>query len=173
MWYWNCYPGARVDSDAPLYQLFDKEMWDDFSFTERYPARDELTRYFDHIDDKIHFSEHTEYNKRVEGAKFDEGENKWTIVCKDGAKAKARWFIPAIGFAAKPYVPKYKGAENFKGQMHHTAVSHPSTVVNGRTDVYRNGPRKESTSPASASPSWARAHRAFRSCKSARNRPSS
>lgn len=26
IWYWNCYPGARVDSDAPIYQLFDKEL---------------------------------------------------------------------------------------------------------------------------------------------------
>lgn len=122
MWYWNCYPGARVDSDAPLYQLFDKEMWDDFSFTERYPARNELTRYFDHIDSKIHFSEHTEYNKRVDGANFDEDEQKWEVRCKDGSRAKARWFIPAIGFAAKPYIPKYKGMERFKGQMRHTAV---------------------------------------------------
>lgn len=24
IWYWNCYPGARVDSDTPIYQLFDK-----------------------------------------------------------------------------------------------------------------------------------------------------
>ncbi|KAK1017426.1 hypothetical protein LTR33_019428, partial [Friedmanniomyces endolithicus] len=26
IWYWNCYPGARVDSDTPIYQLFDKEL---------------------------------------------------------------------------------------------------------------------------------------------------
>lgn len=36
IWYWNCYPGARVDSDTPIYQLFDKELWEDFTFKERY-----------------------------------------------------------------------------------------------------------------------------------------
>jgi cation diffusion facilitator CzcD-associated flavoprotein CzcO len=121
--YWNAYPGARVDSDAPLYQLFDRELWADFSFTERYPARDELCRYFDHIDGKIGFSRDTEYNKRVVGARFDEGARLWTVRCEDGAEARARWFIPAIGFAAKAYIPTIKGAETFAGEMHHTAVS--------------------------------------------------
>lgn len=121
VWVPNNYPGARVDSDAPLYQLFDKEIWEDFSFHERYPDRNELCRYFDHIDSKIHFSEVTEYNKDVKSARFDDKSNKWTIECADGSRARARWFIPAIGFAAKAYIPKMEGMEDFKGIMHHTA----------------------------------------------------
>ena len=35
IWYWNCYPGARVDTDSPIYQLFDKELWKDWTFKER------------------------------------------------------------------------------------------------------------------------------------------
>lgn len=112
-----------MDSDAPLYQLFDKEIWQDFSFHERYPDRNELCRYFDHIDSKVRFSEHTEYNKDVKSARFDDGTNKWTIECADGSRARARWFIPAIGFAAKAYIPKIEGMDEFKGIMHHTAVS--------------------------------------------------
>ena len=34
----------------------------------------------------------------------------------------ARWFIPAIGFAAKAYIPTMEGMGDFKGIMHHTAV---------------------------------------------------
>jgi len=117
------YSGARVDSDAPLYQLFDQEIWQDFSFQERYPDRNELCRYFDHIDSKIKFSEHAEYNKNVQSARFDEEMNKWTIQCQDGSSAMARWFIPAIGFAAKAYIPKIEGMKDYKGVMHHTAVS--------------------------------------------------
>lgn len=63
IWYWNvrktqgmrgsrlklilikCYPGARVDSDTPIYQLFDKELWEDFTYDERYPGGKELRRY--------------------------------------------------------------------------------------------------------------------------------
>ncbi|KAK3073666.1 hypothetical protein LTR53_004530, partial [Teratosphaeriaceae sp. CCFEE 6253] len=50
IWYWNCYPGARVDSDTPIYQLFDKELWEDFTFEERYAGWKELRRYFKHIE---------------------------------------------------------------------------------------------------------------------------
>ena len=49
--------------------------------------------------------------------------NKWTITCEDGSSAVARWFIPAIGFAAKAYIPTMEGMGDFKGIMHHTAVS--------------------------------------------------
>jgi NAD(P)-binding Rossmann-like domain len=42
IWYWNCYPGARVDSDAPSYQFFMEETWKDWTWTERYPDWKEL-----------------------------------------------------------------------------------------------------------------------------------
>lgn len=55
----NCYPGARVDSDTPIYQLFDKELWEDFTYKERYPGGPELRRYFEYVDKKWNVSEHT------------------------------------------------------------------------------------------------------------------
>ena len=123
IWYWNCYPGARVDSDAPIYQLFDKEIWEEFSFTERYPGWQELRRYFDFLDSKIQYTKDTLFNKTVSGATFDESTHQWLVNCADGSQYYGRWFIPAIGFAAKAYKPPLPGAENFKGVMHHTAVS--------------------------------------------------
>lgn len=60
IWYWNVYPGARVDTDTPIYQLFDKELWDDFTFKERYAGWKELRRYFDHVDKKWNLRQHFE-----------------------------------------------------------------------------------------------------------------
>ncbi|KAL9052213.1 MAG: hypothetical protein Q9162_005538 [Coniocarpon cinnabarinum] len=121
IWYWNCYPGARVDSDAPIYQLFDKEIWEEFSFKERYPGWQELRRYFDFLDRKLEFTKDTAFNKTVTGATFDESRDQWLVKCADGSQTYARWFIPAIGFAAKAYKPHFPGEEKFKGAMHHTA----------------------------------------------------
>jgi len=123
--------------------LFDKEIWQDFSFHERYPDRNELCRYFDHIDSKIKFSEHAEYNKNVKSARFDEITNKWTITCEDGSSALARWFIPAIGFAARAYIPTMEGMGDFKGIMHHTAVS-PVLFPKRMNADSSNGHREES-----------------------------
>ena len=29
VWYWNCYPGARVDSPGPMYQFSREDLWRD------------------------------------------------------------------------------------------------------------------------------------------------
>ncbi|KAM3424604.1 hypothetical protein BST61_g6594 [Cercospora zeina] len=121
IWYWNCYPGARVDSDTPIYQLFDKELWEDFTYQERYPAWPELRRYFQHVDKKWNVSAHTTYNKCVDTATFDVKTNLWTIETADETTIQARWFMPCIGFASKHYSPPFPGLSNFKGEVYHTA----------------------------------------------------
>jgi len=37
IWYWNCYPGARVDSHVPNYEFSIEELWRDWNWTERFP----------------------------------------------------------------------------------------------------------------------------------------
>lgn len=122
IWYWNCYPGARVDSDTPIYQLFDKDLWEDFTFKERYAGGPELRRYFDHIEKKWHVSEHITYNKHVDGAYFDENKKQWLVDCSDGSEITCEWFIPCIGFASRRYTPPIQGLSNFRGDIYHTAV---------------------------------------------------
>jgi phytoene dehydrogenase-like protein len=43
-WYWNRYPGARVDSEWPFYQLSIPEVYGTFNFHERFPDHRELRR---------------------------------------------------------------------------------------------------------------------------------
>jgi cation diffusion facilitator CzcD-associated flavoprotein CzcO len=37
VWYWNCYPGARVTSPAPMYQFSRDDLWRDWKFSELIP----------------------------------------------------------------------------------------------------------------------------------------
>ncbi|KAF2723927.1 cyclohexanone monooxygenase [Polychaeton citri CBS 116435] len=122
IWYWNCYPGARVDSDTPIYQLFDKELWEDFTFKERYAGWKELRRYFQHVEKKWDVRKHIDFNKHVDAAKFDESRHQWLVECADGTQIYARWFIPCIGFASKRYTPPVPGLSTFRGDVYHTAV---------------------------------------------------
>jgi cation diffusion facilitator CzcD-associated flavoprotein CzcO len=121
IWYWNCYPGARVDSDTPIYQLFDKELWEDFTYKERYPGGPELRRYFEYVDKKWDVSKHTVFNKCVDTATFDEKANEWIVECSDESTIRCKWFMPNIGFASKHYSPPFPGLGNFKGEIFHTA----------------------------------------------------
>ena len=35
VWHWNCYPGARVDSQVPNYQFSFEELWKGWSWTAK------------------------------------------------------------------------------------------------------------------------------------------
>ena len=48
-WYWNRYPGARVDSQSHVYQYwFSRELNDEWNWSERFPAQPEVERYLNH-----------------------------------------------------------------------------------------------------------------------------
>src|SRR3546814_6617349 len=38
IWHWNCYPGARVDSQIPLYEFSMPEVWQPWTWSERFPG---------------------------------------------------------------------------------------------------------------------------------------
>ncbi|KIJ37499.1 hypothetical protein M422DRAFT_144347, partial [Sphaerobolus stellatus SS14] len=71
VWYWNAYPGARVDSDVPIYEYSKKDLWKDWNWTEKFPGRQELRKYFEYVDSKLDVKSHIQFNARVIGAEFD------------------------------------------------------------------------------------------------------
>jgi cyclohexanone monooxygenase len=121
IWYWNCYPGARVDSHVPNYEFSIEALWRDWSWTERFPAWDELRRYFRYVDEKLGLSCDVRLDCRVTAARFDADADQWEIECADGQRVRARFLIPCTGFAAKAYVPRLPGVERFVGPCIHTA----------------------------------------------------
>ena len=121
VWYWNCYPGARVDSHVPNYELSIEAVWRDWTWSERFPAWDELRRYFRHVDEKLDLSRDVRFDTRVTAARFDPAADQWQIDCADGHRVRARFFLPCTGFAAKAHVPDLPGLDRFAGPCVHTA----------------------------------------------------
>jgi hypothetical protein len=64
VWYWNCYPGARTDSETPHYAFPMEELWRDWIWTERYASREEIIRYFQYVDTKLDISKDCTYVAR-------------------------------------------------------------------------------------------------------------
>lgn len=52
VWFWNRYPGARVDSSVPFYEFDDPALWKDWSWKQRFPNSVELRAYFARVADK-------------------------------------------------------------------------------------------------------------------------
>ncbi|MBS0473157.1 MAG: NAD(P)/FAD-dependent oxidoreductase [Proteobacteria bacterium] len=121
IWYWNCYPGARVDTHVPLYEFSDPDLWKDWNWSERFPSWEELREYFGYVDSKLHLSRDIRFNKRVKAASFDEYARLWHVETAAGERVDARFLLFCTGFAAKPYLPEISDLSKFRGAVHHTA----------------------------------------------------
>ena len=93
VWYWNCYPGARVDSPGPMYQFSRDDLWRDWKFSELYPSWQEIRAYFHYVDEKLDLSRDIHFNRRVNEAEFDPARNRWTVRSSDGSVTRARYFV--------------------------------------------------------------------------------
>jgi len=122
VWYWNCYPGARVDSPGPIYQYSRDDLWRKWQFSELYPSWQEIREYFRYVDEKLGLSRDIRFNRRVNEAEFDRARNRWTVRSNDGSVTTARYFVLCTGLGSKPYVPDLPGLSDFAGEGHHTAL---------------------------------------------------
>lgn len=132
VWYWNCYPGARVDSAVPIYAFNDERILRDFKWSEEFPGWPEIQRYFKYADKVLDFSRDTDFNTYVKSAVWDDGRCVWKVDATNGTQYTAKYFIPCLGFSAKLYIPPFKGLESFKGQWQHTSRWDPEIPLEGR-----------------------------------------
>ena len=121
IWHWNSYPGARVDSQYPIYQYSLPEVYTDWTWSEEYPGSEELRAYFNHCDKQLDLSKDVIFGTKVVGARFDGTQNKWTIDCDTGTRITARFFLCCAGFAAKRHFPDWPGLESYEGTICHSS----------------------------------------------------
>jgi cation diffusion facilitator CzcD-associated flavoprotein CzcO len=120
-WYWNRYPGARCDSDSYIYGFtFDKDLLQEWEWTERYPEQPEILRYLEHVAKRYDLKRDIQFGTRVIGAEYDENTKLWTVHFDKGKDVTAHYFIAAVGSLSTYNLPKFKGLEKFKGKWYHT-----------------------------------------------------
>lgn len=122
IWHWNCYPGARVDSDCPIYQYSIDELWKEWDWSERFPGWKEMREYFKFVDRKLNLSKDITFNTRVQTADFDETNREWVVRSIGNGPIRAQFLIVNTGFGSKPHTPKIDGLDKFKGECHHTGL---------------------------------------------------
>ena len=96
-WYWNCYPGARVDSPSHVYQYwFSDELIDEWNWGERFPAQPETERYLNYVADKFDLRKDFQFETRVTSARWDEAASCWRIGT-DRGDFSTRFFVTCAG----------------------------------------------------------------------------
>jgi cyclohexanone monooxygenase len=120
-WYWNRYPGARVDVESQEYSYsFSEDLQDEWLWTERYAAQPELLDYLNHVADRFDLRRDIQFDTRVTAATFDEAQALWTVATDGGETVQARYCIMATGCLSVPNEPAFPGQDLFKGPTYHT-----------------------------------------------------
>jgi cyclohexanone monooxygenase len=120
-WFWNRYPGARVDIESQEYSYsFSEELEKEWEWTERYASQPELLKYLNHVADRFDLRRDIQLNTRVTAATFDETSARWSIVTNAGDTVWARFCIMATGCLSVAKQPEFPGVETFKGKTYHT-----------------------------------------------------
>jgi cyclohexanone monooxygenase len=120
-WYWNRYPGARVDIESRDYGYsFDPELEREWRWSERYAAQPELLRYLNHVADRFDLRRDIAFNTRVTSADYDERSARWTVTLDDGAQLNARFCIMATGCLSEPKPIDFPGQKDFAGATYST-----------------------------------------------------
>ncbi|EIW77698.1 cyclohexanone monooxygenase [Coniophora puteana RWD-64-598 SS2] len=123
-WYWNTYPGARVDTPIPGYEFSLEDLWKEWTWPEMYPNGEDLRTYFNYVDRKLGLREHCLFNSTVKSAHWDDDLHMWDVKSEGVAgvyEARSRHVIFALGTSCEPYIPNIKGLNQFSGKPMHTA----------------------------------------------------
>jgi cyclohexanone monooxygenase len=120
-WYWNRYPGARVDIESQEYcYSFSPELDAEWRWSERYAAQPELLAYLNHVADRFDLRSGIQLETRVTGAIYDEAARRWTVTTDRGERITARHVVMATGCLSVAKEPDMPGAETFRGPSFHT-----------------------------------------------------
>lgn len=125
-WWWNRYPGARVDlPGGPLYcYTFSEELAREWDWTERNPDQASVLGYLNHVADKFDLRRDIELGTRVQSAWFDEAAQRWTVETSRGERVSAQFVISATGTlsAQAANMPDIPGIDSFSGETYHTGL---------------------------------------------------
>lgn len=121
-WTWNRYPGAATDSESYYYCLtFSKELLQEWTWTKRYPDRQETQSYMHFIADKCEMWPNIQLNTEIVDAQYIEERGIWRVTTGSGDSFTCKYFISGMGMISQPMIPKIAGKDNFKGPLFHSS----------------------------------------------------
>ncbi len=121
-WYWNRYPGARVDIQSLEYSFgFDEELEKEWRWSERYAPQPELLKYAEHVAERFDLKRDIRFNTRVTAAHWDEAGQVWNVTTDAGDAMRCRHLILATGCLSIPTDVTFPGLDTYKGDIYRTS----------------------------------------------------
>ena len=121
-WYANRYPGCRCDVPSVQYAYtWSEELVQEWNWSEKYPSQPEILRYMNFVADKFGLRKHIKLETKLERAKWDADNQRWTVKTSTGQTYTPRFLIMATGCLSTPKEIDIPGADTFAGPTYHTA----------------------------------------------------
>ena len=123
-WFTNRYPGARCDTESFVYcYSFSRELREEWRWSAKYPAQEELLRYLEHVTDRFDLRRSIDFGRRVLGASYDAERARWRVRTDTGVTYDCQFLVSAMGvLSAVPYTPTLPGIDDFEGRWVHTGA---------------------------------------------------
>jgi len=130
-WFWNRYPGARVDVESLEYSYgFSDELQQEWEWSEKYSSQPEVLRYLEWVTDRLDLRADMRFHRRVTSLHLDETLMRWTATVSStdsenpsrSARLSCRYVVLATGFLSSPNFPVIPGLESFTGDLVHTGA---------------------------------------------------
>jgi cyclohexanone monooxygenase len=121
-WWYNRYPGARVDApSSPFYAYtFSQELVDEWEWTETQTSQASVLAYLEHFAERFDLNKDIQFETWVTDARYDEAAQRWTIETSTGESASAQFLVCAVGTLFVANRPEYPGIDDFAGECYHT-----------------------------------------------------
>ena len=121
-WWYNRYPGARVDApSSPFYALtFSQELVDEFDWPETQASQQTVLAYIEHFADRFDLRKDIQFETWVTDARYDEAKQRWTVETDRGESLSAHFLVCATGALFVANMPDYPGIGDFVGECYHT-----------------------------------------------------
>jgi cation diffusion facilitator CzcD-associated flavoprotein CzcO len=122
-WYWNRYPGARVDVEGIEYSYsFSKEIEQEWNWSEVMPSQPELERYLNFVTDRLDLRRDIQFSTRVASLDYDDANAQWTVRTDEGESFVAQFVVAATGCLSAPLIPSIEGIDSFDGVSLYTSM---------------------------------------------------
>lgn len=121
-WWYNRYPGARVDGPGSPYYCytFSDELMKEWDWEETQSEQSAVLAYLEFVADKLDLRRDIQFETWVKDARWDEATQRWTIETSTGDRASARFLICAVGALSTANMPNIPGIQDFAGETYHT-----------------------------------------------------
>ncbi len=118
-WYWNRYPGAACDTEAPIYLPLCEEVG--YVPSHKFAYQPEILEHARRIGRHYDLYNGALFHTAVTDLRWNEDAREWVIATNRGDALRARFVIMSNGPLNTPKLPGVPGIERFKGHTFHTS----------------------------------------------------